>query len=92
MDVNGITITIFKDRYSFLKLFVWKRSTPYSARSYSYSVHKAIELAFQEYNKSFRPFIEEVQANAEMMVDFLVPRTEEAIRERISQAASIKDI
>ncbi|MEK3720739.1 FAD-dependent monooxygenase [Paenibacillus sp. FSL H8-0034] len=54
--------------------------------------HGNFELAFQEYNKSFRPFIEGVQANAEMMVDFLVPRTEEAIRERISQAASIKDI
>ncbi|SEA68712.1 FAD-dependent monooxygenase [Paenibacillus sp. 276b] len=54
--------------------------------------HGNYELAFQEYNQSFRPFIEEVQANAEMMVDFLVPRTEEDIRERISQTASIKDI
>ncbi|OAS16735.1 FAD-dependent monooxygenase [Paenibacillus oryzisoli] len=40
------------------------------------------ELAFQAYNKSFRPFIEEVQANAAQFVDFLVPRTEEAIRQR----------
>jgi 2-polyprenyl-6-methoxyphenol hydroxylase-like FAD-dependent oxidoreductase len=45
------------------------------------------ELAFQEYNKSFRPFIEEVQASAAKFgVEFLVPRTEEAIRERNSQA------
>lgn len=46
------------------------------------------ELAFQEYNKSFRPFIEEVQANAAMFVDFLVPRTEEAIRERNLQTGN----
>lgn len=45
------------------------------------------ELAFQEYNKSFRPFIEEVQANAAKFgVEFLIPRTEEAIKERNSQA------
>lgn len=50
--------------------------------------HGHFELAFQEYNKSFRPFIEEIQATAEMSVDFLVPRTEEAIRERNSQAPS----
>ncbi|MFC4810142.1 FAD-dependent monooxygenase [Paenibacillus sp. GCM10023250] len=31
------------------------------------------ELAFQAYNTSFRPFIEEVQSAAEMFVDFLVP-------------------
>lgn len=44
------------------------------------------ELAFQEYNKSFRPFIEEVQANAvKFGVEFLIPRTEEAIKERNSQ-------
>lgn len=46
--------------------------------------HGNFELAFQEYNTSFRPFIEEVQATAEMSVDFLVPRTEEAIRTRYS--------
>ncbi|SDW99033.1 2-polyprenyl-6-methoxyphenol hydroxylase [Paenibacillus sp. CF384] len=46
------------------------------------------ELAFQEYDKSFRPFIEEVQANAAMFVDFLVPRTEKAIRERNSQTGN----
>lgn len=44
------------------------------------------ELAFQEYNTSFRPFIEEVQVNAEKFgVEFLIPRTEEAINERNSQ-------
>lgn len=43
------------------------------------------ERAFQAYNKSFRPFIEEVQASAAQFVDFLVPRTEEAIRQRNSQ-------
>jgi 2-polyprenyl-6-methoxyphenol hydroxylase-like FAD-dependent oxidoreductase len=41
------------------------------------------ELAFQEYNTSFRPFIEEVQA---VVVDFgldaFLPRTEEAILKR----------
>ncbi|MEW9702138.1 FAD-dependent monooxygenase [Paenibacillus sp. SI8] len=48
--------------------------------------HGNFELAFQAYNKSFRPFIEEVQANAEKFgVEFLIPRTEEAIHERNSQ-------
>lgn len=41
------------------------------------------ELAFQEYNVSFRPFIEEVQAGViDFGLDMLIPRTEEAIRER----------
>ena len=41
------------------------------------------ELAFEEYNKSFRPFIDEVQANVvKMGLETLVPRTEEAIRKR----------
>jgi len=45
--------------------------------------HGNFELAFQEYNESFRPFIEEVQASAEKVgVEFLIPRTEEAIRKR----------
>lgn len=47
--------------------------------------HDNVELAFQAYNESFRPFIEEVQADAAMMVDFLIPQTAEAIRERNSQ-------
>ncbi|MGF6927650.1 2-polyprenyl-6-methoxyphenol hydroxylase-like FAD-dependent oxidoreductase [Chitinophaga sp. W2I13] len=41
------------------------------------------ELAFQDYNKNFRPFIEEVQAEAiRMGLETLVPGTEEAIRKR----------
>ncbi len=44
--------------------------------------HGNFELAFQEYNESFRPFIEDVQANAVSMLDVLVPKTEEAIRKR----------
>jgi 2-polyprenyl-6-methoxyphenol hydroxylase-like FAD-dependent oxidoreductase len=38
------------------------------------------ELAFQDYNKNLRPFIEEIQAMAESNVRELIPRTEEAIR------------
>jgi 2-polyprenyl-6-methoxyphenol hydroxylase-like FAD-dependent oxidoreductase len=41
------------------------------------------ELAFQDYNKIFRPFIEEVQAKVvKMGLETLVPGTEEAIRKR----------
>jgi 2-polyprenyl-6-methoxyphenol hydroxylase-like FAD-dependent oxidoreductase len=41
------------------------------------------ELAFQDYNKDLRPFIEEVQAIAEFNVkENFIPRTEEAIRKR----------
>lgn len=43
------------------------------------------KLAFQDYNDRFRPFIEEVQANAANNLDMLVPQTEEAIRERNTQ-------
>jgi 2-polyprenyl-6-methoxyphenol hydroxylase-like FAD-dependent oxidoreductase len=40
-------------------------------------------LAFQEYNHSFRPFIEEVQAGViDFGVEMLVPRSEEAIAKR----------
>lgn len=40
-------------------------------------------LAFQDYNKNLRPFIEEVQATAELNVrENFIPRTEEAIRLR----------
>jgi 2-polyprenyl-6-methoxyphenol hydroxylase-like FAD-dependent oxidoreductase len=43
-------------------------------------------VAFQAYNQQLRPFIEEVQANALMMLsDYFVPKTEEAIRIRNSQ-------
>ncbi|WP_183575033.1 FAD-dependent monooxygenase [Mucilaginibacter sp. X5P1] len=45
------------------------------------------ELAFQDYNKKLRPFIEEVQATAELNVrENFIPRTEEAIRKRNTQA------
>lgn len=41
------------------------------------------ELAFQDYNKDLRPFIEEVQATAEFNVrENFIPRTEEAILKR----------
>jgi 2-polyprenyl-6-methoxyphenol hydroxylase-like FAD-dependent oxidoreductase len=41
------------------------------------------KLAFEDYNQSFRPFIEEVQANAVSFgLEVLVPATEEAIRKR----------
>ncbi|WP_217603717.1 FAD-dependent monooxygenase [Chitinophaga sp. GbtcB8] len=41
------------------------------------------ELAFLDYNKNFRPFIEEVQAKVVSVgLDILVPATEEAIRKR----------
>lgn len=41
------------------------------------------EMAFLEYNESFRSFIEEVQAEVvDFGLDVLIPRTEEAIRKR----------
>lgn len=40
------------------------------------------ELAFRDYEKGLRPFIEEVQAIAEMNVRKLIPKTDEAIRKR----------
>jgi len=41
------------------------------------------ELAFQEYNTNLRPFIQEVQATAELNIkENFIPRTEEAIRKR----------
>jgi 2-polyprenyl-6-methoxyphenol hydroxylase-like FAD-dependent oxidoreductase len=43
-------------------------------------------LAFQDYNKNLRPFIEEVQATAELNVrENFIPRTEEAIHKRNAQ-------
>ena len=46
------------------------------------------ELAFQAYNNDFRPFIEEIQAEAiHVGLEMLVPRTEEAIQKRNTQAA-----
>jgi len=40
------------------------------------------ELAFQDYNKDLRPFITEVQTEAESTLEYLLPRTAEAIRQR----------
>ncbi len=41
------------------------------------------ELAFQDYNKNLRPFIEEIQATAELnVIKNFIPRTEEDIRKR----------
>ncbi len=40
------------------------------------------ELAFSDYNKQLRPFIEEVQAGAVEMLDRLLPRTDEEIKYR----------
>ena len=46
-------------------------------------------LAFQDYNKNLRPFIEEVQAEAVRTgLESLAPRTEEAIRKRNAQTDS----
>lgn len=45
-------------------------------------------LAFQEYEASFRPYIEEIQAHVvDFGLDMLLPRTEEEIRRRNSQGA-----
>ncbi|HWV67099.1 FAD-dependent monooxygenase [Chitinophaga sp.] len=38
--------------------------------------------AFNDYNKELRPFIDKVQEEAEATLEYLLPRTEEAIRER----------
>jgi 2-polyprenyl-6-methoxyphenol hydroxylase-like FAD-dependent oxidoreductase len=46
------------------------------------------ELAFKEYNESFRPFIEECHANAVTSLEFLVPKTVEGLRARNAQAQS----
>jgi 2-polyprenyl-6-methoxyphenol hydroxylase-like FAD-dependent oxidoreductase len=47
------------------------------------------ELAFRDYDQKFRPFIDEVQAEAVRTgLETLVPRTEEAIRARNAQTAS----
>jgi len=45
------------------------------------------ELAFQNYNQNLRPFIEQVQARAELNVrESFIPRTEEAISKRNTEA------
>jgi 2-polyprenyl-6-methoxyphenol hydroxylase-like FAD-dependent oxidoreductase len=48
--------------------------------------HGDFEPAFREYNKNFRPFIEEVQAGVvNYGLDMLIPQTEDAIRARNEQ-------
>jgi 2-polyprenyl-6-methoxyphenol hydroxylase-like FAD-dependent oxidoreductase len=48
------------------------------------------EPAFRDYNEKFRPFIDEVQAEAVRTgLETLVPRTEEAIRARNAQTGSM---
>jgi 2-polyprenyl-6-methoxyphenol hydroxylase-like FAD-dependent oxidoreductase len=55
----------------------------------AFQQHKGnFELAFQDYNKKFRPFIEEVQAAAVIMLEQLLPKTEEAIRKRNTEGFS----
>lgn len=43
------------------------------------------ELAFVNYNNDLRPFVEEVQESAVGMLEFLLPRTEDAIRRQYSE-------
>lgn len=51
--------------------------------------HDDHALAFEEYDASFRPYLEEVQADVVSFgLEMLLPRTEEAIRRRNSQAIS----
>lgn len=48
-----------------------------------------VEEAFQEYDRSLRPFVEKVQADAiDFGLEMFAPRTEEAIRERNARFAS----
>jgi 2-polyprenyl-6-methoxyphenol hydroxylase-like FAD-dependent oxidoreductase len=47
------------------------------------------ELAFRDYDRDFRPFIEQVQAEAVRVgLETLVPRTEQAIRKRNAQTGA----
>lgn len=47
--------------------------------------HGDHEKAFREYDQSFRPFIEEIQAQAAYGLEALIPRTAEAIHKRNSE-------
>ncbi|SDT53300.1 FAD-dependent monooxygenase [Bradyrhizobium canariense] len=40
-----------------------------------------VELAFKEYNESFHPYIETVQANAANNLDVLIPKPKDGVRE-----------
>jgi len=48
----------------------------------------AFELAFRDYNKDFRPFITQVQADAKRMLESLILRTKEAIGKRNTEGFS----
>jgi len=60
-----------------------------SALADAFQKHEGnFEMAFRDYNESFRPYIEEVQAKAVNFLDVLIPRTAEAIRTRNTQTTS----
>ena len=44
--------------------------------------HKDHHIAFQQYNESFRPMVETLQATVYDGIAFLMPETEQAIAER----------
>jgi 2-polyprenyl-6-methoxyphenol hydroxylase-like FAD-dependent oxidoreductase len=47
------------------------------------------KLAFDEYNRTFRPFVEQIQAEVvEGGIDFFIPKTADAIRERNAGSAA----
>jgi 2-polyprenyl-6-methoxyphenol hydroxylase-like FAD-dependent oxidoreductase len=49
------------------------------------------KLAFQEYDRSFRPITEQIQANAiEFGMELVMPRTEEAIQRRNAQFGTVE--
>jgi 2-polyprenyl-6-methoxyphenol hydroxylase-like FAD-dependent oxidoreductase len=51
--------------------------------------HGEVDAAFAAYNRQLRPLVEEVQAQAlVMLADYLVPKTEEAIHLRNTQPSS----
>ncbi len=50
--------------------------------------NRNFELAFQDYNKNLRPFIEEIQSMAKLNVRELIPSTEEAIRKMKAEGFS----
>jgi 2-polyprenyl-6-methoxyphenol hydroxylase-like FAD-dependent oxidoreductase len=47
------------------------------------------ELAFAEYDRSLRPFIDEVQAAAVETLEYLLPRTEEELQRRNSEGFNL---
>jgi 2-polyprenyl-6-methoxyphenol hydroxylase-like FAD-dependent oxidoreductase len=47
--------------------------------------HGNVELAFRDYNESFHPYIERVQADAVNNLDVLVPKPKDAVRQKAAQ-------